>query len=170
MANTNSDIYTGQIAHPETLFDSGQLGGRIRAVIGSMSVAAADFDADGDTIKLCALPGSARITAINIANADLDTGTDSDVNIGIYTHQGALIDEDEFGTGSALFQASVAQPTQRLGAGLAASALLLTSTLWERAGAAADTGVLYDIVLTQTATVAGAQVGIVSFVVEYTIS
>ena len=169
MANTSTNIYTGQIAHPETLFDSGQLGGRIRAIIATATVTSTDFDADGDTIKICALPGSARITSIKMFNADLGSG-ESDFDIGIYTHKGALIDEDEFAEGITAFAAAVEFPTEQLGVGITAAALSLSSTLWERAGAAVDTGVLYDIVCTQTATVVTPITGIVGFIVEYTIS
>ena len=169
MATNSSDIYTGQIAHPETLFDSGQLGGRIRAVIGTVAIAATDLAADGDTVKLCALPGAARITSIKILNTALSAAA-SDCDIGIWTHKGALIDENEFADNVTAFNAAVEVPTEYLGSGIAGGSVNLETTLWQRAGAAIDTGVLYDIVIAQTATATTPATGTLEFVIEFTIS
>lgn len=169
MANSNSNIYTGQIASPPTRFDVGELGGRNRIIIGNVAIADGDFDADGDTVKLCALPSNSRVTSIRIANDDLDAGTDSDVDIGIYTHQGAVIDEDEFATGVTAFRAAVTVLTEYLGTGIGAAELNMEEALWERAGASSDPGGFYDIVISQTAAVTTDAAGDLAFVVEYTV-
>lgn len=169
MANTNSDIYAGQIASPTTVVDSGLLGGRARPVIGTATIADGDFDANGDTITLCSLPASARIISIKISNDDLGDASE-DVDIGLYTHQGAVIDANEFADNVTAFQAQVETLTEYLGSGLTVTALQIEKKLWERAGATADTGVLYDIVLTQTGTIAADIAGSIAFVIEYTVA
>ena len=166
MSEQNSNIYTGQIASPPTRFDVGELGGRERVVVGNVVLATNDFDADGDIIRLCKLPSNARVTSIMMSNDDL--GTSNDMNIGLYADEGALIDEDEFATGVVVFDTATTVMTEHLGSGIGSAELNLEETLWERAGLTADTGLMYEICLTQTAAVTEAA-GDVAFIIKYTV-
>ena len=167
--DTNTNIYAGQIASPPTIFDSGEFGGRVRAVIGTVAIIATDLAADGDRVNLCSLPGGARITSIKLLNTALSAAA-SDCDIGIWAHQGAVIDENEFADNVTAFNAAVEVPTEYLGAGIAGGDVNLETTLWERAGASTDTGVLYDIVIAQTATATTPATGTLEFIIEYTIT
>ena len=169
MAETNSNIYAGQIASPPTKFDVGELGGRKRIIAGTATVTSTDFDADGDVVRLCQLPSNARVLSIKLNNDDLGSGEDS-VNVGIYAAEGALIDEDEFATAVVQFDGLEPIYLEVFGAGLASVAVVNAGlTMWERAGLSSDTGLKYDIALTQTATVVTPITGAIGFIVEYTV-
>ncbi len=166
MANTNSDLVANLEASPQVLSPSGKLAGRVRIAVSSVEVTAADFDADGDTIKLASIPSNARINSIKIANDDLDSGADSVFNLGLYDRDGAIKDEDVYASLVTQLQ-SAAALTELVNE--ARDIAKHGQRVFEDAGDTDDTDELLDVVMTQTATVAGAVTGTVAFEIEYTV-
>lgn len=160
---------------------SGQLrGGRVRKVIDVASVADGDHDADGDAILLAPFPSNAVVTSIKVFNDDLDTGTDSLINVGIYNGNRqftkadgtvvaakALISEACYASAVATFQAA-----NTSGAELAYEARNITAAhqkAFEDAGLSQDPGRDFYIGITQTAAVTTDAAGDVMVQVEYTL-
>lgn len=174
MANTNSDIVANLVASPPVRNDVSIYGGRMRIAQGAFEVAAADFDADDDTITLCILPSASVVHSIKVANDDLDGATASVFNLGIYDWDrsaralGNVVDEDYWATLVTQFQA--AATLTELVAEAAWDIANYGTPLWEGPAAlSADPGGEYAIVLTQTAAVASAQAGTVAFEIIYTL-
>jgi len=159
----------------------GNVGGNLHQSMDVRACAAGDLNADGDAVILAQVPSNARITSIRIFNDDLDSGTDSAVNVGVYNGgeqfndtdasqtlyaADAVLDENVYATGSTQLRASTSvgddfaftQPARR-------NAPL--QAVWEDAGLTSDPGVPLRIAITQTATVSGAQAGDVVMVVQY---
>lgn len=165
MANSNSNIITDLDASPSRKVKVGKLGGRIRCAVDSFEVLGADIDADGDTVKLCRLPSNAIPLSVVMHYDAL--GTNSAFNVGLYTTDGTLVDEDAFASAETTSAAGGTTANLLAEAG-AVPVAMIGKELWEWAGAAADPGGHYDIVLTQTATVTDAD-GTVGFVIQYAI-
>lgn len=154
--------------------------GKSRVSKDTVSVAAADFDADGDTVFIAQVPSNAKIHRIDLFNDDLDSGTDSAPNVGIYNgpHKfttsagttyaaGALIDEDAYASAIATLQTA-----NTAGVNVAFEARdinKMNNYVWEDAGLPEDPRRPLRIVLTQTATVGGAALGDISAVVHYSV-
>lgn len=180
MASTKATEVTKLDASPRTLLEVGSGVGKKRVFMDTVSVAAADFDADGDIVYMAEVPSNAKITSIQLFNDDLDTGTTSVANVGIYNGgtkftsstpttyaADGLIDEDAYASAITTLQAA-----QTSGVELAFEARNINAVanyVWEDAGLPEDPRVPLRIALTQTATVAGAQVGDVTMVVEYVV-
>ena len=163
MSNTNSPQITNIEAVPFVANDNRKYNAVVRQSADNFEVTGANFDADGDTIKLCRLPGHAIVSSIFVRSDDLDTGTDSAPNLGLYKTNGDIVDEDLFADADDFGQAADKAGTElRLEV---ADISGLNKPLWELAGAASevDGEAEYDLVLTQTATVSGAQDGTVAF-------
>lgn len=165
MANTNSTLITNSEASPPVANDVGWDGGRVRTKMGSVAVAAADIDADGDTIKLCRVPSNGRIVSIEVGHDDLDSGATAAYNVGLYTAAGALVDEDAYASAVTCQAAAALTRLENEARNISATG----QKVWQDAGASADTGLQYDIVLTMTAANAGAQAGDIAFVVKYAV-
>lgn len=157
----------------------GILSGHVQGSIGVSEVVGTDFDADGDIVHLVKVPSSALVSSLKLSNDDLDSGTDSVVNLGLYnaetkfTDNGteyladALIDEDFFAAASTALQAASADLELAFSARDIATA---DQPLWEALGLVCDPNVNFKISLTQTATVAGATTGSVKLdAVSYTV-
>jgi len=168
---------------PFLFVTAGDLGGAQRVSMDVAAVAAADFDADGDIVYLAQVPSNARIVSIKTYNDDLDSGTDSSVNVGIYNGDeafvdtdgsatayaaDALIDEDAYVSASAAFQAAVTAGTEHA-FGTAARRNDPLRRVWEDAGLTSDPKVPLRIALTQNTTVSGAQAGDIVMVVTYVV-
>ena len=159
----------------------GNVHGNLHQSMDVRACAADDLNADGDAVILCQVPSNARITSIRIFNDDLDTGTDSAVNIGVYNGNeqfndtdasqtlyaaDAVIDEDAYTAGSPqLRAASGGGDDLAFNQGGRRNAPL--QSVWEDAGLTSDPGVPLRIGITQTATVSGAQAGDVVMLVQY---
>jgi hypothetical protein len=168
---------------PFLFVTAADLAGNMRVSMDVAAVAAADFDADGDIVYLAQVPSNARIVSIKTYNDDLDSGTDSAVNVGIYNGDeafvdtdasatayaaDALIDEDAYAAASSALQAAVTAGTEHA-FGTAARRNDPLRKVWEDAGLDSDPQVPLRIALTQTATVSGAQAGDIVMVVTYVI-
>lgn len=159
----------------------GGVHGKLHVSMDVRACAAGDLNADGDAVILCQVPSNARIINLQLYNDDLDSGSSSVVNIGIYNGNeqfndtdasqtlyaaDAIIDEDAYYVGFAQLQAAsfvgdniAFAQTNRKNAPL--------SHVWEDAGLTSDPGVPLRIAVTQTATVSGAQAGDLVMVVMY---
>jgi len=171
MAETKSNLITNSTAAPAVLNDVGLSGGRIRIAQDNFEVAAADFDADGDIIRLCSLPVNARVISIEIAADDMDGGTDSVVDVGIGTDAGlaagASADKhDFFATDSTLFRAALAMTDFRYEA---ANLTTCGDKLWEHVGDSENPGGTYEIIMRQDATVSSPSAATLAFRIMYVI-
>lgn len=147
MATTKSNLITNSDATPVVMNDVGLSGGRMRVAQDNFEVAAADFDADGDIIRLCRLPVNARVLSIKLWSDDM--GGSGTLDCGIYpTDSDTPKDDDFYATD---FDSS-GQATD--GAELrfeAANIDTLGDKLWENAGDSSNPGGHYDICLTAEA-------------------
>lgn len=166
---------------PFNFLSAGNLAGTVRVAMDSRACAAGDLNADGDAVILAQVPSNSRIVSISCFSDDLDSGSNSSVNIGVYNGNeqfndtdgsatlyaaDALIDEDCF-AGSQPFMQSTSSGGSELAFGNAARKNAPLQALWEVAGLTSDPGVPLRIAITQTATVSGAQAGDVVMVVQY---
>ena len=159
----------------------GAVGGNVHQSMDHRACAAGDLNADGDAVILCQVPSNAVITSIRIHSDDLDSGTDSSVNIGVYNGNekftdtdgsatlyaaDAVIDEDLFAATQGILRSGSVSPSDLAfeRSGRKANPML---QLWEAAGLSSDPGVPLRIAITQTATVSGAQAGDVLMIVDY---
>lgn len=173
MTNINSDIVANMVASPPVHSDVTKFGGRMRIAQGAFETVAASFDADGDTITLIVLPSTSIVHSIRIANDDLDTGTTSAFNLGVYSWDeveglGAAVDEDYFAT--AVEQLRAASAMVELVAEAAWDIAKYGQPLWEAvAGLSKDPVLNYAICMTETAATAGAQAGTLAYDIRYTL-
>lgn len=175
MATTVSTEVTNLRASPRVLNAVGLQGGRERICQGNFEVADGDFDADGDEIHLCTLPGNARVTSIMIGGDQMDSSTTSIVNIGFSrvsatdSSTTTIIDEDYFATLVTSFRAAL-RLTEFVDESLAAALIAdRGERLWEIAADATDTGTYFNITMTQTATVTTDIAATIMYIVRYTI-
>lgn len=188
MAVTQSKFVDNILAQGSARTDStaakdaaSEYGNKLRRVIGTLEIADGDFDADDDVVVLCALPIDAVLHAAYFAFDELDAGTDSLVNLGLYTDAAGTDaqDEDCYATVVTTFRSATTATDFPSGApNLAFEARgiqLAGQKVWEDAGysdrdaalAEADQGQLY-LALTQTATVSDdSGGGTLTFLVEY---
>lgn len=184
MANTNSAEVAAFFGSPLNKAPVGNLGGKLRVAGGNFEVAAADIDADGDTVRLARLPANARIWAIWLGGDDLDTGANVAWNIGLYepgtddTGPGALV-VTAAADGESLFASAITQQAVR-DVGTAnlvgedwvdgdVKIAFYGDRLWELAEDSEGDFTHYEIVATQTAAAAGAQAGTIAYAIWYTI-
>lgn len=179
MATQKAVNVTLRDASPQLPLEAASAGGKVRVWVDTLSVTAADFDADGDIIQLAEVPSNAKIMSIKLYNDDLDTGTTSAPNVGLYngntaytiagtkTAAAALIDEDAYASAITTLQAA-----NTAGVELAFEARDINAVnnyVWEDGGLAEDPKVPLRICATQTAASAGAQLGDVTVVVTYSV-
>lgn len=180
MATTKATTVTLLDADPRERLESGIINAKSRVFQDTAAIADGDFDADGDIVYLAEIPSNAKIVSIKLFNDDLDAGTDSLVNVGIYNGAtgftsstpttyaaDGLIDEDAYASAITTFQTAntagveVAFEARNINA--------IGNYVWEDAGLPEDPGVNLRIALTQTAAVTTDAAGDVSLVVEYVI-
>ncbi len=184
MANTNSNLMANIVALPRVHNPVGQQGGRVRVACGNFELAAADIDADGDTVRLALLPANARILQIWIGGDDLDSGSNLSWNIGLYepgtdsTGPGSLV-VTAATDGEVMFASGVTQQAVlQLGATNLVSEdwvdgdakiTFFGDRLWELAEDTQGAFPEYEIVLTQTTAATGAAAGTMAFAIFYSI-
>jgi hypothetical protein len=177
MATTKGAIVTLMDAEPRQRLERGTINAKSRIFRDTAAVADGDFDADGDVVYLAEVPSNAKIVSIKIANDDLDAGTDSLVNVGLYNGQqsftdstatsyaaGAVIDEDCYATVVTGFQAATGFTEYAFEA---RDINAVSNYVWEDAGLPEDPGTPLRIAITQTAAVTTDAAGDVSIIVEY---
>ena len=177
MVTSNSDLITNRTSVPAVMNNVASSGGRMRVATGSMTIADSAFDAANDVIRLCTLPSNAVVHEMYFICDDMDAGTDSLVDIGIYntgdaSAPGAVIDIDCFVDNSTAFRAAITGPAVnfRYGGGAGGLATTAGDALWQNAQLSAEPGGHMEIVMTQKATVSdddGANA--FAFIISYTI-
>lgn len=159
----------------------GNVGGNLHQSMDVRACAADDLNADGDAVILAQVPSNARITSIRIFNDDLDTGSDSAVNVGVYNGGEQFNDTDGsqtlYAADAVINESAYASlSTQLRQASSAGGDFAFTEpgrknaplqAVWEDAGLTSDPGVPLRIAITQTATVSGAQAGDLVLLVQY---
>lgn len=170
MANTNSDELAAQLATPTTMTKESKAipGDTRRVVAGNFEVAAADIDADGDTVGLIRLLANAIIVSLKTFNDDLDSGANVAFNVGIAKLDGTIVDEDAFAS-AVSFQAADVAGTEHRFESAVNGIDTLGERLWQNAGDSDDSEGAYAIVMYQTAAAAGAQPGTIAYVIEYSL-
>lgn len=169
MTNVNSTLVANFEAEPRVKSPVGQLGGRVRCAQGTLTIPENGYDADGDTLMLAPIPSNARILSIKIGNQDVDSGTDSAFNLGIYDSEGAVKDEDYFASAVTQFRAA-ARLTELFDEALQdANIADVGKELWEMAGDTEDPGGHYYIAITETATFTEVADAVISFQILYAI-
>lgn len=166
-------------ASPRVPLEVGSVYGKERIFMDTVAVNTTDFDADGDILYMAEVPSNAKISSIILFNDDLDSGTTSVANVGLYnggtkfTSGGtsyaadALISEQAYASLITTLQAA-----NTSGVELAFEARDINAVnnyVWEDAGLTEDPRVPFRIALTQTATVAGDQAGDVTMIVRYVV-
>ena len=151
-----------------------ETGGRVRVASGSVNVVGTDFDEIGDTIALCRLPHNAQMLSLKIAANDMDGGSQSLVDIGIYpagvNTVADAVDADCYVTDTTDFQTLTLLTEYRFEAIALTPGTDATRKLWQDAGVASDPGPRqYDIVMTQAAAVSGPTTADVSFIIQYVV-
>tara|TARA_R100000458_G_scaffold58739_1_gene67456 strand:- start:66 stop:617 length:552 start_codon:yes stop_codon:yes gene_type:complete len=161
---TNSDLITNSTSVPAVMNNVAQSGGRMRISTGSMTIADSAFDADTNVLRCCQLPSNAVIHKMEFYCDDMDNGTDSAVDIGLYntgdaSAPGTVIAVDCYADACEEFRAAIAPGAAknfRYAGGANNAQLAITTAgdaLWQNAGLSEDPGGLMELCLTQTATV-----------------
>lgn len=159
----------------------GNVHGNLHQSMDVRACAAGDLNADGDAVILCQVPSNARITSIRIFNDDLDSGSSSSINVGVYNGNeqfndtdasetlyaaDAVIDEDAYTSGSTQLQAGSTDGDD-FAFKVAGRRNAPLQSVWQDAGLTSDPGVPLRLAITQTATVSGAQAGDLVMIVQY---
>lgn len=178
---TNSAAIDNDPFLPSDLVDQRIASGVLQISSDTAAVADGDHDADGDVILLCPIPSGAVIHKIEVLNDDLDAGTDSAVNVGLYngpkaftTSSGteyaadALLDEDCFASAVTFFQAAQTEEGEAAAAFEARNITAHGNKAYEDAGLSEDPNRIFQIGFTQTATVSTDAAGDVTVKVYYT--
>ena len=174
MANTNTSLITtlDSTDGADQFVSPLQTGGRVRVAAGSVTVTGTNFDAANDTIVLCRLPHNACILSLKIAADDMDNGTASLVDLGVYpagvTAAASAVNADCYGTLLTDFQTATPIYTEFRFETLEHETV--NNRIWQDAGLASDPGPRqYDIVMTQTASVGATTSPVVSFIIQYVV-
>ena len=159
MTTKNSDLIANLEALPQVANNAQELGGVVRVAQGNVALAAGD-STDNDIVMLAPVPTHATLMSVRVGSDAL--GGSCTYNVGFYTDEGTVVDEDALAT-------SVAD-----GAGLAElryEAADLNTTgqqVWELAGQSSDPGGTYYLAATFSAT--GGTAGDMAFIVEYVVN
>jgi hypothetical protein len=179
MASTKSVNITNLDASPRTLLESGSAVGKMRVFMDTVAVGATDFRLDGDVIYLAEVPSNAKIVSIKTLNDDLDSGSTSLVNVGLYNGDtkfslggtdyaaDTLINEIAYANGITVFRGTDTVGTEHAFEFRNINAI--NNYVWEDAGLSEDPRVPLRIALTQQATVS-ALAGDVSVIVTYVVA
>jgi hypothetical protein len=180
MASTKSVNLALLDASPRTLLESGSAVGKMRVFVDTVAVTGTDFDANGDIVFVAEVPSNAKIYSIKVFNDDLDSGTSSLVNLGVYNGgikfkssagtayvADGLIKEDAYA--KEITSLRTAAVTGNELAFRARDINAINNYIWEDAGLPEDPRVPLRIAFTQTATVATAVNGDLSVVVTYVV-
>ena len=95
MTTKNSDLVANLEALPQVANNANVLGGVKRIAQGNVALAAGD-STDNDIVMLAPIPTNATITSIRIGSDAL--GGSCTFNVGFYTNEGVVVDEDALAT------------------------------------------------------------------------
>ena len=162
---TDSAQVAAAEASPQTLVDVSVSGGRVRSIIGTMEVTAAQVTDDGDILRLARIPSNAVINSIELGSDALGASGGT-ANVGIYQTDGTEDDEDAYASAVTILQAGSALTRVE---NEARDIDNVGERVWQDAGDTSDPGGLKDICVTIAATMGTPAAGSVSWVIHYTI-
>lgn len=159
VVNTKSTQITNADAGSSTLTDNKVLGGKVKSLVATIEVAAADEDTS--VYRFCRVHSSWLVLSIKVFCDALTAGTSWDV--GLYqtaANGGAVADIDTFGLAVDLSTAIVVGTEVRFEAGNIDG---IAKPVWELLALTADNNRWYDLCL--TATTVGTAAGTISLLV-----
>ena len=95
MTTKNSDLIANLEALPQVANNASELGGRIRIAQGNVALAAGD-STDDDIVMLAPVPTHATLVSVRVGSDNL--GGSCTYNVGFYTNDGTVVDEDALAT------------------------------------------------------------------------
>ena len=159
MGTKNTDLVANFEASPQVANNSAELHGVLRTANGTVELAAGDSDND-DIVMLAPIPSNASVTNLFIGSDSL--GGSCAFNVGIYTTDGTVKDEDVFAT-AVLDGAAMADVRFE-----AADIDTAGQKMYELAGDSTDPGGFYYIAATMSA--AGGTAGTMSWNISYVVN
>ena len=159
MGTKNTDLVANFEATPQVQNNAAELHGVLRTAHGTVELAAGDSDND-DIVMLAPIPSNAAVPSLFIGS---DTfGGSATFNVGIYTTDGSVKDEDVFATDVA---DAAAMTDVRFEA---ANIDTAGKKMYELAGDTSDPGGYYYIAVTFSA--AGGTIGTLSWNISYVVN
>ena len=159
MTTKNSTLVENFEATPQVANNPWNLHGVVRVAQGNIALAAGD-STDDDVVMLAPIPSNASIKSLQIGSDNL--GGTCTFNVGIYTTDGVVKDEDVFATAVA-DAAAIAEVRYE-----AADLNTTGQQMYELAGDSSDPGGFYYVAVTFAAT--GGTAGDMAFIIEYVVN
>ena len=159
MGTKNTDLVANFEASPQVANNSAELHGVLRTANGTVELAAGDSDND-DIVMLAPIPSNASVTSLFIGSDTL--GGSCTFNVGIYTTDGTVKDEDVFAT--AVADAAAMTDVRFEAANIDTAG----QKMYELAGDSTDPGGYYYIAATMSA--AGGTAGTMSWNITYVVN
>jgi len=159
MTTKNSDLIANLEATPPVVNNAQELGGVKRIAQGNVALADGD-STDDDIVMLAPIPTHATLTSVRVGSDNL--GGTCTFNVGFYTDEGVVVDEDALAT----LVADAAGMTE-----LRYEEANINTTgqqVWELAGQSSDPGGFYYVAATFSAT--GGTAGDMAFIIEYVVN
>jgi len=158
MGTKNSDLVANIEALPQVANPASELGGRVRIAQGNVALAAGDTN-DDDIVMLAPVPTHATLVSVRIGT---DTfGGSCTYNVGFYTNDGVVVDEDALATAVA-DEAAMAELRYEV-----ANLNTTGQQVWELAGQSSDPSDVYYVAATFSAE--GGTAGDMAFIIEYVV-
>ena len=159
MGTKNTDLVANFEASPQVANNAAELHGVLRTANGTVELAAGDSDND-DIVMLAPIPSNASVTSLFIGSDTL--GGSCTFNVGIYTTDGTVKDEDVFAT--AVADAGAMTDVRFEAANIDTAG----QKMYELAGDSTDPGGYYYIAATMSA--AGGTAGTMSWNITYVVN
>ena len=159
MGTKNTDLVANFEASPSVANNSAELHGGLRTAHGTVELAAGDSDND-DIVMLAPIPSNASVPSLFIGSDTL--GGSCTFNVGIYTTDGTVKDEDVFAT--AVADAAAMADVRFEAADIDTAG----KKMYELAGDTTDPGGYYYIAATMAA--AGGTIGTMSWNISYVVN
>ena len=159
MGTKNTDLVANFEASPQVANNAAELHGVLRTANGTVELAAGDSDND-DIVMLAPIPSNASVSSLFIGSDNL--GASCTFNVGIYTTDGTVKDEDVFAT--AVADAGAMTDVRFEAANIDTAG----QKMYELAGDSSDPGGYYYIAATMAA--AGGTAGTMSWNITYVVN
>jgi hypothetical protein len=159
MGTKNTDLVANFEATPQVANSAAELHGVLRTAHGTVELASGDSD-DDDIVMLAPIPSNAAVPSLFIGSDTL--GGSCTFNVGIYTTDGTVKDEDVFATAVADAGAMADVRFE------AANIDTASKKMYELAGDTTDPGGYYYIAATMAA--AGGTAGTMSWNISYVVN
>ena len=159
MGTKNTDLVANFEATPQVANSAAELHGVLRTAHGTVELASGDSD-DDDIVMLAPIPSNASVPSLFIGSDTL--GGSCTFNVGIYTTDGTVKDEDVFAT--AVADAGAMADVRFEAANIDTAG----KKMYELAGDTTDPGGYYYIAATMAA--AGGTAGTMSWNISYVVN